>query len=414
MTILAALQKTAKASRELATLSEKTVNGVLRDLSKALLASSDEILKMNARDLRELSDTKLSDRLRLTKNRIEGMASALRDVATLPSPLWNTVDQRKRPNGLVLKKMTVPMGVIGMIYEARPNVTIDAFSLCFKAGSACVLKGGSDAWHTNMALTKLIHGVLKKHGVDHHVVYLLPPERSAVKELLKAHRLVDVLIPRGGEGLIRFVREHASIPVIETGAGIVHVYVHESADVLKARRIIFNGKTRRDTVCNALDCVIVDEKNLKVLPSIVSKLAEKNVEIFADSKALKALRGGYPSSLLKPALVVHFGTEFLSPKLAIKTVKNLQGALAHIATFGSKHTEVIVAEDEGTIDIFTKHVDAAAVMSNASPSFTDGGEFGMGSEIGISTQKLHARGPMGLPELTTTKWIVTGNGQTRA
>jgi glutamate-5-semialdehyde dehydrogenase len=300
-----------------------------------------------------------------------------------------------------------------MIYEARPNVTCDAFVLCFKTGNACILKGGSDAEYSNISIVNIIKGVLKKHALNENIVNLLPAERSSTALLLEAVGWVDVVIPRGSQALINYVREHARIPVIETGAGIVHTYFDESGDVKKGAAIIFNAKTRRVSVCNSLDCLIIHKDRLDMLPELVKPLQEKNVELFADQASYQTLSGKYQSSLLNPASEEHFGTEFLSLKLSIKTVSNLNEALDHIHNYGSKHSEAIISEDNGNIEMFLQAVDAAAVYVNASTAFTDGGEFGLGAEIGISTQKLHARGPMGLEALTSYKWLIRGEGQVR-
>lgn len=412
--LTSALGKTKNASRSLNTISDESVRKVLIDLSAALINSERQILATNQKDCKKMSPTDPRyDRLLLTTDRIAAIANDVRAVAALPSPLHRTLEQRTLPNGLQLTKVSVPLGVIGMIYEARPNVTVDAFALCFKAGNACVLKGGSDAIHSNQALVKIIQNILKKHGIDPHVIHLLPANRTAVRSLLAAAGLVDVIIPRGSQSLIDFVRTHARIPIIETGAGIVHAYIDKSADLRKAKGIVCNAKTRRVSVCNALDTLIIHQEILKDLPAIAAPLQAKNVEIFADPPAYKALKNHYNPSLLNRATKKHFGTEFLSFKLSIKTVPNLDAALAHIQQFGSSHSETIVAEDQKTIDAFLRQVDAAAVYANASTAFTDGAQFGMGAEIGISTQKLHARGPMALPELTSYKWIIRGSGQVR-
>jgi glutamate-5-semialdehyde dehydrogenase len=306
------------------------------------------------------------------------------------------------------------MGVIGVIYEARPNVSFDVFSLCFKTGNACILKGGSDASYSNEAIISVIHKVLKKHGVDTGVAALLPPDRAATEALLNAVGYVDVIIPRGSQGLIDFVRKNAKVPVIETGAGIVHTYFDESGDLGKGKAIVNNSKTRRVSVCNSLDCLIIHESRLNDLPAITELLIKSDVEIFADAQAYEALKQTYPQDLLQQASEEHFGTEFLAYKMSVKTVKSLDEALDHISNFSSKHSEAIISEDADSIEKFLNAVDAAAVYANASTAFTDGAQFGLGAEIGISTQKLHARGPMGLEELTSYKWLVQGDGQIRA
>ena len=314
---------------------------------------------------------------------------------------------------MVLTRISVPFGVIGIIYEARPNVTFDVFSLCLKSGNACILKGGSDADCSNKAIIKVIHSVLERMGVDKQVVELLPSDRETTAELLEAVGYVDLIIPRGSSGLINYVRENAKVPVIETGAGICHTYFDEFGDVEKGARIIFNAKTRRVSVCNALDCVLIHEKRLPDLFALCEMLEEFNVEIYADEPAYEALEGRYPAELLFPATEESFGTEFLSYRMAIKTVSSLDAALQHIRMYSSKHSECIITEEEAAAETFTKRVDAACVYTNVSTAFTDGAQFGLGAEIGISTQKLHARGPMGLEELTSYKWIIKGNGQVR-
>ncbi|MDO8648761.1 MAG: glutamate-5-semialdehyde dehydrogenase [Candidatus Peregrinibacteria bacterium] len=413
-TLTKTLAQLRDASRTLALLDSEVMDRALKSLATALRKNSNAILKANAEDLAKMDqkDPKF-DRLKLTEERIGAIAKDVSTVASLPSPLHRTLDERKRPNGLHITKVSVPIGVIGIIYEARPNVTVDAFALCFKSGNACALKGGSDAQASNEALARIIHDVLQSEGIDEHALALLPPDRSVTEELLHANGLVDVIIPRGSQSLIDFVRENATVPVIETGAGIVHTYVDKSADLKKATDIVLNAKTRRPSVCNALDTLIIHRDRLGDLPSIAAPLAEKGVSIFADPDAYRALKGKYDSALLREAKPEHFGTEFLSLKMSVKTVSSLEEALEHIATYGSKHSEAIVSEDQQSIDTFLKSVDAAAVYANASTSFSDGAQFGMGGEIGISTQKLHVRGPMGLTELTSYKWIVRGDGQVR-
>ena len=408
-------EKAKKASLNLGMLDVEKVNAVLRDLAEAAVAETEYLLQENKKDLLRMDpkDPKY-DRLELTAARIQGIASEIINVSKLSSPLGKVLLDRELPNGLKLSKVSVPMGVIGVIYEARPNVTFDVFSLCFKTGSASVLKGGSDAADSNRAIISVIHKVLEKHGLDPNIATLLPPERESTEALLNAVGYVDVLIPRGSQSLINFVRQKAKIPVIETGAGIVHTYFDETADIEKGKGIIANAKTRRVSVCNALDCLIVHSDRLNDLPDIAKALAEAKVEIFADPQSLKALEGKYPDELLLPANDEHFGTEFLSLKMAIKTVSSLDEALEHISKFSSKHSEAIISEDPANLEKFLNAVDAAAVYANASTAFTDGAQFGLGAEIGISTQKIHARGPMGLDEITSYKWIVKGTGQVRS
>jgi len=408
-------QKVQSASRTINLLTDEKINHILLAVADAAVAQSDFILEENKKDLSRMDpkDPKY-DRLMLTKERIEGIAGDIRNVATLPSPLGKILSETTRPNGMKISKVTVPFGVIGIIYEARPNVSFDVFSLCLKSGNACLLKGGSDAHDSNTAIVSIIQTVLEKEGVNQEIVTLLPPDREATAEMLNAVGYVDLIIPRGSQGLINFVRDNSRIPVIETGAGVCHTYFDESGDLEKGADIIYNSKTRRVSVCNSLDCVVVNEKRLSDIPALCIKMAEKNVIIYADEPAYAALQGKYPAELLAHATVDSFGTEFLDYKLAIKTVASLEEAIDHITKYSSKHSEAIVSEDAQHISIFEKMVDAACIYANVSTAFTDGAQFGLGAEIGISTQKLHARGPMALEELTSYKYIVRGNGQIRA
>ncbi len=405
--------KTKKASLRLSSLSDKARNAVLLRLADAIVAEADTLLAANAKDLqnREPSDP-LYDRLQLTKERLEGIAADMRKVVSLPDPLGRVLVDRVLPNGLQLRKVSVPFGVIGVIYESRPNVTFDVFSLCFKSGNACLLKGGRDAQQSNLAAVALIKRVLESMEVDTDVVNLLPATHEAAQALLSAEGYVDLVIPRGGKKLIQFVRDNARIPCIETGAGVVNTYFDAAGDLAKGIRIVTNAKTRRVSVCNALDCLIVHASRLADLPALVGEMAEK-VSLYADSRAYNALLGHYPAARLQPAGPDSFGTEYMDFKLAVKTVDSLQEALDHIRTYGSGHSEAIVTEDPAAATAFQQAVDAACVYVNAPTSFTDGAQFGLGAEIGISTQKLGARGPMGLAEITTTKWLITGSGQVR-
>lgn len=408
------LQQTLAASRRLVMLDDATINRVLLNTADALMSRQAEVLAANAEDLRRMDPANPKyDRLKLTEKRLAGIAGDMKNVASLPSPLGRLLSETVRPNGMVIRKVTVPFGVIGVIYEARPNVTFDVFSLCFKSGNACVLKGGSDADCSNRALVAIIHDVLASQGIDPAICILLPPDREATTELLNAVGLVDLIIPRGSSSLINFVRDHARVPVIETGAGICHTYFDKEGDKEKGREIVNNAKTRRVSVCNALDCLIVHADRLADLPYICGKLADSNVTIYADEPAFAALAGHYPAALLQPATAESFGTEFLDYKMSVRTVASLDEALAHIARYSSKHSESIVSESADAIRRFQQMVDAACVYANVSTAFTDGAQFGFGAEIGISTQKLHARGPMALPELTTYKYIIEGEGQTR-
>ncbi len=404
-----------RASRSLGLLDKEKVNTILIDVADEAINQIPAILAENQKDLDRMDvDDPKYDRLKLTEKRIHDIAADIKNVANLPSPLGKILLEKNLENGLRLKKVSVPMGVIGVIYEARPNVSFDVFSLCFKTGNACILKGGSDASFSNEAIISVIHKVLKKHGVDTGVAALLPPDRAATEALLNAVDYVDVIIPRGSQGLIDFVRKNAKVPVIETGAGIVHTYFDESGDLGKGKAIVNNSKTRRVSVCNSLDCLIIHERRLNDLPAITELLIKSDVEIFADAQAYGALKQSYPQNLLQQASEEHFGTEFLAYKMSVKTVKSLDEALDHISNFSSKHSEAIISEDADSIEKFLNAVDAAAVYANASTAFTDGAQFGLGAEIGISTQKLHARGPMGLEELTSYKWVVQGDGQIRA
>ena len=395
-------------------LAPAAINLVLEDVAAAAIAQTDSLLHENQKDLDRMdaSDPKY-DRLKLTADRIKGIAADILAVAKLDNPLGKIISEDIRPNGLHISKIRVPLGVIGVIYEARPNVTFDVFALCFKTGNVCILKGGSDADFSNRAIISVIHNVLAKHHIDINTATLLPADREATEALLNARQYVDVLIPRGSQNLINYVRDNSKVPVIETGAGIVHTYFDESGDLEKGAEIIYNAKTRRVSVCNALDCLIINSGRLNDLFALVDKLSDKNVEIFADEQAFKVLHDLYPSKLLHRAKPEHFGTEFLSYKMAVKTVDSLDEALDHIAQYSSKHSEAIISESAENIEVFLNNVDAAAVYANTSTAFTDGAQFGLGAEIGISTQKLHARGPMGLEELTSYKWVIKGNGQVR-
>ena len=404
--------KARAAGKCIAALSDDARNQVLLAVADELEASREELLRANALDLAAMDPASpLYDRLMLTESRIGGIAADMRNVAALPSPLGRVLLDRVLPNGLHLRKVAVPFGVIGVIYEARPNVTLDVFSLCLKSGNACVLKGGRDADHSNRAAIAVVQRVLSRLGVPPEAATLLPATHEAADALLNAVGYVDVVIPRGGRRLIDFVRNNARIPCIETGAGVVNTYFDAAGDLEIGKAIVFNAKTRRVSVCNALDCLIVHSSRLEDLPALCAPLAAKNVTVYADERAFAALQGAYP--LLQPATPESFGTEYMDYKMALRTVDSLQEALDHIATYGSGHSESIVTEDAAAAEAFQAAVDAACVYVNAPTSFTDGAQFGLGAEIGISTQKLGARGPMGLEELTTYKWLINGNGQTR-
>lgn len=406
------LEKAREASRLVNLLSAEKINQVLCRIADAAVENTDKILKANAEDLARMdkNDPKY-DRLLLTRERIAAISEDMRKVAGLQSPLGKVLAEWTQPNGMKISKVSVPFGVVGVIYEARPNVTFDVLSLCLKSGSAVIMKGGTDAYNSNTAITDVIHSVLREEGVSEAVATLFPPSHEATAELLNAVGYVDLIIPRGGRGLINFVRDNSRVPVIETGAGICHAYFHSSGDLTKGAAIVNNAKTRRVSVCNALDCLLIDRDRLADLPALVAPMAEKNVIIYADEDAFNALHGNYPH--VEHATEDNWGTEYMNYKMSVKTVAGIDEALAHIATHSSKHSECIVAECADAQARFGKEVDAACVYANVPTSFTDGGQFGFGAEIGISTQKLHARGPMGLPEITTYKYIITGDGQIR-
>ena len=414
MELIESFKHAKAASRSLALISEDLRNQILQAVADAIVENKERILAANERDLAKMDPKNpLYDRLQLTNKRLDDIASDMRHVAELPSPLGHVTKEKTLPNGLHLHRVSVPFGVIGMIYEARPNVTFDVFSLCFKSGNACVLKGGSDADLSNQASVELIHEVLTRYHVDPAVVTLLPATHEATGEMLNAVGFIDLCIPRGGRRLIDFVRDTARIPVIETGAGVVNTYYDEDGDLEKGKAIICNAKTRRVSVCNALDCLIIHEKRLGDLLELVQPLLDHKVILYADGPAYQLLTGHYPNILLQPATEESFGTEFMDYKMAIRTVSSLDEALTHIDQFGSGHSEAIITENEQTARRFQAHVDAACVYWNAPTSFTDGAQFGLGAEIGISTQKLGPRGPMALEEITTYKWIIEGNGQIR-
>ncbi len=407
-------KKVKAASKELALISDDQKNEILLAVADAIIKRKGELLEENKKDLSRMDKSNpLYDRLQLTDKRLEGIAADMRHVATLENPLGKVQKHKTLENGLVLTRISVPFGVIGVIYEARPNVSFDVFSLCFKSGNACVLKGGRDADDSNRAIIALIHEVLEREGVNPSVVELLPATHEATGEMLNAVGYIDVCIPRGGKKLIQFVRDTAKVPVIETGAGVVNTYFDEDGSLKIGVPVILNAKTRRVSVCNALDCLIIHEKRLPDLPQLCQQLAEKNVVLYADEKAYEALNGKYPENLLQHATAESFGTEFMDYKMAVKTVSSLDEALQHIDMFGSGHSESIITDNKDHASRFQKEVDAACVYVNAPTSFTDGAQFGLGAEIGISTQKLGPRGPMALEEMCTYKWLIEGEGQIR-
>lgn len=392
---------------------EQTASFLLA-LADALESNAQTIVEANALDLAKIDPSDYRyDRLKLDVKRISGIAADTRNVASLPAPCGELIDEVVRPNGLRISRVRVPMGVIGVIYEARPNVTIDVVSIGIRSGNAVVLKGGSDAHESNVALVNVVHDVLRSQGLDPDIVQLLPDGHDSANELMNAVGYVDLLIPRGSKRLIDSVRQNASIPVIETGASVVHTYFDRAADLEKGKAVICNAKTRRVSVCNALDCVLVHQDRLADLPALCQPLAEKKVEIHADAAAFSALKESYPDHLLVPITPDDYGCEYLALKMAVVTVSSIDAALQHIYDYSLKHSEAIITEDPVAADRFLNEVDAACVYVNASTAFTDGAQFGLGAEIGISTQKMHARGPMGLRELTSYKWLVRGNGQTR-
>ena len=408
------LKKAVSASGKLNLLDDEHIRGVLLKLAARSRENTDFILTENSKDLDRMDpENPKFDRLKLTKKRITDIASDIENVAALESPLGNILQESVRPNGLKISKISVPFGVVGIIYEARPNVTFDVFALTLKSGNACVLKGGSDAAYSNSAIVSIIKEVLKESGLDENTVTLLSAGREETNEMLRANEYIDLIIPRGSQGLINYVRDNATVPVIETGAGICHTYFDEFGDAEKGREIVFNAKTRRVSVCNALDCLVIHESRLDELTDFAEKFMTENVVIYADERSYIKLKEVYPAGLLFKATEESFGTEFLSLRMSVKTVGSFDEAIHHINKYSSKHSEAIVSENKARITEFRKRVDASSVYSNASTAFTDGAQFGLGAEIGISTQKLHARGPMALEALTSYKWIIEGDGQVR-
>lgn len=403
-------QITKDASRSIAAISDHQRNDILRAVADAIITNSDSLLAANSLDLQQMDRSNpLYDRLQLTADRLEGIAADMRHVAELPSPLGHITCDHTLENGLHLRRISVPFGVIGMVYEARPNVSFDVFSLCFKSGNACVLKGGKDADESNRRIVGLIKDVLVANDVNPDVINLLPATHESTAEMLNAVGYIDLCIPRGGKKLIEFVRDNARVPVIETGAGVVHTYFDEFGDLEKGKAIVNNAKTRRVSVCNALDCLIVHTSRLDDLKELLSPMMGR-VEPFCDSRAASRIHG---SILCDDDDDTVFGREWMDYKLSIRVVDSLDEALAHIRKYSSGHSEAIITENEENARIFQQEVDAACVYVNAPTSFTDGAQFGLGAEIGISTQKLGPRGPMALNEMTTYKWLINGNGQTR-
>lgn len=412
--ILPLLKATQEASVAVRKLSDKDRADLLLSLANKVTANANQIVEENKKDLDLMDDADpKKDRLLLNEKRIEALAQSLRDVAALADPTGEVLLERTIEQGLSLQKVAVPLGVVGVIYESRPNVTLDVAALCLRSGNACVLKGGKEAHHSNTYLVSLIHESLEEIGVPAAAVNLLPTGREFVMELLTATKYVDIIIPRGSEGLIKFVRQNSLVPTIETGAGVCHTYIEKTGDLDKAAAIVVNAKVSRPSVCNSLDTVLVDkEVAADFLPKLKEEFVKWNVEVFADETAYGILKGvQYP--LLQKAEPEDFGREFLDYKCSVKVVDGLNEALNHIREHSSRHSEAIISKDNDAVDSFLKEVDAAAVYANASTRFTDGGVFALGAEIGISTQKLHARGPFALEKLVTEKWIVRGDGQVR-
>jgi len=413
-TLLPQLQAARKAKLVMLKLGLEQKKTVLAGIAEALRSHVGEIIVENRRDLERMNplDSKY-DRLLLDESRIESLAKSVLDVSELADPTGQVLSAREVANGLRIEKKSVPLGVVGVIYESRPNVTIDVASLCIQSGNVCLLRGGSDAWYTNSYLVRLIQDVLIQQDLDEHIVQLLPTDRELVSELLEATAFVDIIIPRGSQSLIDFVRQNAKVPVIETGAGVCHTFVDASADLDMAAKIVANAKISRPSVCNSLDTILVHRTVVsEFLAKLFPYFDESKVTVFADSESHGILKSlDFPH--LENAQDSDYGREFLDLMCSVKVVVSLEEALEHIANYSSKHSECIVSENQQNITTFMESVDAAAVYANASTRFTDGAEFGLGAEIGISTQKLHARGPFALEKLVTEKWFVTGQGQIR-
>lgn len=408
------LEQAKLAAIDAKNLTANQKNAILKDLANSLIENTNTIIQYNQQDLDKMDDDNpKKDRLLLNADRIKALADSLLDILKLEDPSGKILYDKILENGLHIQKTTVPLGVVGVIYEARPNVTIDVAALCLYSGNAVVLRGGSDAEKTNEILVNIIHQVLEKNQLNKNMVQLLPIDRKFVKDILEATKYIDIIIPRGSQQLIDFVRDNAKVPTIETGAGVCHTYVEQSAYLDNAAKIVVNAKTQRPSVCNALDTIVVDKTiAVEFLPKIIDGFNEFNVTIYADDLSFDILNNaGYTN--LKKATEENFGMEYLSQQCSIKTVNDIDEALAHIRKYSSKHSEAIVSENALYCERFLNEVDAAAVYTNASTRFTDGGVFGLGAEIGISTQKLHARGPFALEKLTTEKWLVKGSGQVR-
>ncbi|MBS1750666.1 MAG: glutamate-5-semialdehyde dehydrogenase [Bacteroidetes bacterium] len=406
------IKKAYNSAPVLRAADDKTLKKILLMIADEMEKQQQVLLKANHKDLSKQDPSNpRTDRLKLDEQRIKNISNSIRKVSRLPNPSNKILERKKLPNGLLLEKRTVPLGVVGAVFESRPNVLFDIAALCIRSANACILKGSSEATYTNLAASAIIQSVLKKNKIPQEVVTLLSPERETVQELFTATQYVDVLIPRGSDSLISYVRKNSLVPVIETGAGVCHVYVEEKANLPKAEKIVVNAKVSRPSVCNAMDALLVDKKVAAAfLPMLKSEFEKYKVEVLADESAYKLLKG-YP--FLKKAVPADFGKEFLDLRCAVKVVDNIEEALEHIREHSTKHSEAIVTEDKKQAELFLREVDAAAVYHNASTRFTDGEEFGLGAEIGISTQKLHARGPFALEKLVTEKWILRGNGQVR-
>lgn len=416
MSLLTQLKQTKQASQLLVSLTTKQKNDLLQKLANSLRRETKAILVANTKDLAAVpSDYTMRDRLTLTKERIEQIAHSIEAVIKLPDPIGELIDRTKRPSGLHIERRRVPLGVIAVIYEARPNVTTEIFSLAFKTSNAVILKGGRDAYHSSRQLVKIIQTVLTSSKLPKALCTLLDArDRVALEKLVTAHDLVDVIIPRGGKGLIQFVRDHAKVPVIETGVGVCHTYVEHTADIKLAAAVVLNAKTRRCTVCNALDTLVIDQTALNShLPTIAKQLIAAEVIIHADSAAYRLLQKYYPKHLLLRSHQQDYSHEWVSLQLSIKTVTNYQAAVQFIQQHTSGHSEAILTRNKNLAKDFTNRIDSAVVYVNTPTAFTDGFEFGLGAEVGIATQKLHARGPMGLTALTTYKWLVRSNGAIR-
>ena len=411
-------QAARRAARLLARLSTEVKNRALLNLAEYLETDTEDLLQANSEDCAEARDSGLSeamiDRLLLTPDRLRGTASEQRKIAALPDPVGESIEMTTLPNGLVVGRRRIPLGVVASIYESRPNVTVDIFGLCFKSGNACILRGGKEALRSNSALIRLIRRALVDAGATAEVVQFIDnPDRELVDAMLKMHQYIDLVVPRGGDGLVRFVGENATMPAVTGGVGVCHTYIDRAADLDMAANVTFNAKVRRPYICNALDTLLVHSAvAVEGLPRIAAGLAASGVELHCDNRALSILGPGVAGSI-HPAAEEDWGREFLAMAAAVKVVDSMDEALEHIETYGSGHSEAIITEDYSAAMRFLDEVDAAAVYVNASTQFTDGGQFGLGAEVGISTQKMHARGPMGLKELTSYKWVIMGNGQVR-